>query len=284
MSELPPAPGALPAACIDAHTHLDHTIARTGLSVADNIAAAAAVGIERLVHIACDVEGVYWADQIARTHDEVVAAIAIHPNDAARMDDVELSQAWEIIDRFAGAGSHIRAIGETGMDRFRTTDESGIAQQRESFARHIDIAKRHDLALAIHDRETHDDVLDVLNAEGWPERVIFHCFSGDADFARACLDHGAWLSFAGNVTYKANRGIQDALAITPADKLLIETDAPFLTPMPHRGKLNAPYLLPHTVEFAATHRGDALIDLCRHVRHNTEEAYGGPWGGDYVSA
>lgn len=275
---LPALPEPLPVPTVDAHTHLDSTQRYSKLRTSDNIALAASVGVNRIVQIGCDLESAQWSAQLAASNPNVVAAVSIHPNDAARMSDEQALQAWCTIDGIAASGPHIRAIGETGLDFFRTKDADGIARQKMMFARHIDSAKRHGLALVIHDRDAHDEIIDVLDAEGWPERVIFHCFSGDADFARRALAHDAWLSFAGNVTYKANQQLRDALAIAPLDRVLAETDAPYLTPMPHRGKANAPYLLPHTVRFIAEQKGAELAEVCRQLAANAEEAFGGPWG------
>ncbi|WP_341351224.1 TatD family hydrolase [Nocardioides convexus] len=162
------------------------------------------------------------------------------------------------------------------MDAFRTGEE-GRAVQVESFARHVDIAKRLGKTLVIHDRDTHDEVLEVLDAEGAPERWVMHCFSGDADFARACLDRGAYLSFAGTVTFKNAAPLREALRLVPLDRVLVETDAPYLTPSPYRGRTNASYLVPVTVRAMAAERGDDLTALCAAIEANTERAFGGTW-------
>ncbi len=172
----------------------------------------------------------------------------------------------------------MRAVGETGLDYYRTKDEVGIARQQLMFRRHIATAKRHDRTLVIHDRDAHDDIVRVLDEEGWPERVVFHCFSGDAEFARRCLQHNSWISFAGNVSYKANQDLRDALAVVPVDRILVETDAPYLTPMPHRGRANAPYLLPHIVAFIAEQRDLDLAQACVQFADNAVEAFGGRLG------
>ncbi len=276
---LPPLPPALPVATVDAHTHLDSTQRYSGLRVSDSAALAAQVGVDRIVQIGCDLESAQWSAQLAAANPNIIAAVSIHPNDSARMSDDQLSAAWRSIDAIAGSGPHIRAVGETGLDYYRTRDAEGIARQQWMFRRHIESANSHDRTLVIHDREAHDDILRVLDSEGWPDRVIFHCFSGDADFARRCLAHdGTWLSFAGNVTYKANRELRDALALAPVERILVETDAPYLTALPHRGKANAPYLLAHTVRFIAEHKGIELADACTRLARNAEDAYGGPWG------
>ena len=167
-------------------------------------------------------------------------------------------------------------MGETGLDYFRTGEE-GRAVQEESFRRHIDLAKRLDKTLVIHDRDAHDDVLRVLDSEGAPERWVMHCFSGDAGFARECLSRGAYLSFAGTVTFKNAAPLREALAVAPLDRVLVETDAPYLTPMPHRGQVNGSYLVPLTVRAMADVRGDDLGELCAAIDGNTEVAFGGGW-------
>jgi TatD DNase family protein len=209
--------------------------------VDDILAAAQAVGIARVVTIGIDVPSSRWQVEAARTHDDVFATVAIHPNEAHTADD----EAWREIATLA-SDPVVVGVGETGLDHFRT-EADGWRQQEESFRRHIAIAKGASKALVIHDRDAHDDVLRVLASEGAPEHVVFHCFSGDEDFARRCIDRGYVLSFAGNITFKNAQNLRDAAAITPLDQLLVETDAPFLTPMPYRGQPNAPYLVPLTV-------------------------------------
>jgi TatD DNase family protein len=169
-------------------------------------------------------------------------------------------------------------VGETGLDHFRTTDVDGRQRQRDSFAAHIAMAKRHDKALVIHDREAHEDVLDILDAEGCPDRVVMHCFSGDAEFARRCLDRGAYLSYAGTVTFKNAGPLREALRATPLDRVLVETDAPYLTPTPYRGRPNASYLIPHTVRSMARELEVDLSELCAALNYNADAAFGGSWG------
>jgi TatD DNase family protein len=218
----------------------------------------------------------------AAEHDALVAGVALHPNEAPRLAaSGDLEAALEEIERLATTHDKVRAIGETGLDRFRhaqsRTGEEGWAAQEESFRRHIDLAKRLDKTLVIHDRDAHDDVLRVIDEEGAPDRWVMHCFSGDVDLARACLDRGAHLSFAGTVTFKNAAPLRNALAVTPADRVLVETDAPYLTPTPYRGRPNASYLVPLTVRAMAEVRGDDLETLCTAIDANTETAFGGAW-------
>ena len=226
------------------------------------------------MQIGCDLPGARWAVEAAARHDELVAGVALHPNEAPRVEDLDAAMAE--IERLAGAHDKVRAVGETGLDHFRTGEE-GRAVQEESFRRHIDLAKRLDKTLVIHDRDAHDDVLRVLDEEGVPERWVMHCFSGDDAFARACLDRGAHLSFAGTVTFKNAAPLRNALAVTPLDRVLVETDAPYLTPTPYRGRPNASYLVPLTVRAMAEVRGDDLEGLCHAIDTNTERVFGGRW-------
>ena len=229
----------------------------------------------RIVQIGCDLERARWAVEAAATYDALVAGVALHPNEAPLVSDLDAAMAE--IEALALTHDKVRAIGETGLDSFRTGDE-GRDRQVESFRRHIDLAKRLDKTLVIHDRETHDEVLQVLDEEGAPDRWVMHCFSGDADFAKACLDRGAYLSFAGTVTFKNAAPLRNALVVTPVDRVLVETDAPFLTPSPHRGRTNASYLVPLTMRAMAEVRGDDLEALCEAVEAATFDAFGGIWG------
>ncbi|GAA2077737.1 TatD family hydrolase [Aeromicrobium halocynthiae] len=273
----PEAPEPLPSPVVDNHCHLDHRI-RGGLliDVDDAIARAAAVGVTRIVQVGCDVEGSRWAERTAAEHPSIVAAVALHPNEAPGLAEAgTLESALADIETLARS-EHVRAIGETGLDYFRTGPD-GREAQHHSFSEHIRMAHRHDRTLVIHDRDAHDDVLRLLDDEGVPERTVLHCFSGDAGFARECLERGAHLSFAGTVTFKNAEPLREALAVTPLDRILVETDAPFLTPMPHRGKPNASFLVPHTVRFMADFLGISLTELCQHIEANTDRAFGGSW-------
>ncbi|RLV56570.1 TatD family deoxyribonuclease [Aeromicrobium phragmitis] len=272
----PDAPEPLPSPVVDNHCHLDHRI-RGGLLIPTDEALdrAAEVGVTRVVQVGCDVPSSRWAVDAARQFASVVAAVAMHPNDAARLDDSVLDGALSQIDEMAG-DPVVRAVGETGLDYFRTGPELRPRQHR-SFREHIRIAKRHDRTLVIHDRDAHEDVLAILDDEGVPDRVVMHCFSGGPEFARDCLERGAFLSFAGTVTFKNAAYLRDALQVTPLDRILVETDAPFLTPEPHRGRPNASFLVPHTVRLIADELDVELATLCEQISANTDRAFGGSW-------
>lgn len=274
----PPEPLAAPV--IDSHTHLNlHDRYLHGESVPDPdelLAMAAAVGVPKVVQIGCDVDYARHSVELARTRPNVVVGVSVHPNDAARIHERDGAAALDAaIDEIAllAQDDVVRAVGETGLDYYRTGEDLRGPQQH-SFRRHIDIAKDLGKALVIHDRDSHDDVISVLESQGAPDVVVFHCFSGDAEMARYCSDQGWFLSFAGPVTFKANEGLREALGVVPDELLLVETDAPYLTPVPHRGKPNASYLMPHTVRFMAERRGVDEETLCRQLYANTMAAFG----------
>jgi TatD DNase family protein len=274
-SDLPPAPARLPTPVTDTHCHLD--IGRGPDHVPDPtraLADAAAVNVTRVVQIGTDLSGSARAIKMAQAFDTVVAGVALHPNEAPRLaDEGDLDDALEEIDRLAGSSDRVRAIGETGLDHFRTGPD-GRAAQEYSFRAHIEMARRHAKALVIHDRDAHAGVLRVLEDSPLPESVVFHCYSGDADMARRCTERGWFLSFAGTLTFKNASSLRDALAATPLDHLLVETDAPFLTPHPHRGKANAPYLIPLTVQTMAAVLDRELTVVCDALQRNTFRAFG----------
>ncbi|MGY2873686.1 TatD DNase family protein [Marmoricola sp. URHA0025 HA25] len=276
----PEAPEPLPHPVVDNHCHLDIP-ANDGpgepVPVAEALARAAEVGVPRIVQIGCDLRGARWAVEVAASYDEIVAGVALHPNDAARLDAAgRLDEAFAEIADLAGH-ERVRAVGETGLDFFRTGADGHAAQER-SFRRHIELAHALDKTLVIHDRDAHADVLRVLDEVGPPPRWVMHCFSGDAELAGECLARGAYLSFAGTVTFKNADPLREALRVAPADRILVETDAPYLTPVPHRGRPNASYLVPLTVRAMAQARGVDLAELCRAIEANTERAFGGAWG------
>ncbi len=282
----PPSPEPLPASALDSHTHLDIVLGERPAdgdhgawadddAVDAEIAAAVAVNVPRLVQVGVDVPSSRWSAALAARHPNVLAAVALHPNEAGagKATDDALAE----IDRLA-ALPRVRAVGETGMDRFRTGPE-GWAAQEASFRAHIRIAKDRGVALVVHDRDAHEEILRVLDDEGAPEHTVFHCFSGDAAFAKACVERGHVLSFAGTLTFGNAGYLREAAALTPVDQLLVETDAPFLTPMPHRGRPNASWLVPHTVRALAEVTGTDLEQLCAALTATAERVFG-PWEKD----
>ena len=269
----PAAPEPLPVPVYDNHAHLEISDGDEPRTLDEQLALADAVGVIGVVQAGGDIESSRWSAEAAASHPRVLAAVAIHPNEApAYAADGMLDAAIAVIDELA-AQPRVRAIGETGLDFFRTGEE-GLAAQYESFEAHIGLAKKHGIAMQIHDRDAHDAVLETLERVGAPERTVFHCFSGDAEMARIAADRGYWLSFAGNVTFKNAQNLRDALAVTPRERILVETDAPFLTPTPHRGRPNAPYLIPVTLRFMAAELGADLGELCAQIARNTVEVYG----------
>ncbi|GAA4352383.1 TatD family hydrolase [Microbacterium rhizosphaerae] len=275
----PASPEPLAVPVYDNHCHLEiedgpSTGSGTvGLTLDEQLERAMAVGIAGVVQAGGDIESSRWSAWAAASHPRVLAAVAIHPNEApAYAGAGRLAEAIAVIDELA-AQPRVRAIGETGLDFFRT-DESGQPAQHESFEAHIALAKKHGIAMQIHDRDAHDAVLETLERVGAPARTVFHCFSGDADMARIAAERGYYLSFAGNVTFKNAQNLRDALAVTPRERILVETDAPFLTPVPHRGRPNAPYLVPVTMRFLAEELDADLDELCAQVAANTVEVYG----------
>ena len=279
----PETPERLPCPVVDNHCHMDMPPRDlAGMSVDEALDRAAAVNVTRIVQVGCDLPGARWAVETAQAYDSVVAAVALHPNEVPHLANTgDLEAALAEIDALAGGGDHVRAIGETGLDYFRLeagpTADAGKEAQHHSFREHIRMAKRHDKALMIHDRDAHADVLEILDDEGIPDRTVMHCFSGDGDFATECVERGAFLSFAGTVTFKNAANLREALLVTPRDRILVETDAPFLTPSPHRGQPNASYLIPLTVRLMAETLGIPADDLCRDINANTDRAYGGAW-------
>ncbi len=273
----PPVPEPLPSPVADTHCHLDIADVDGLFDAQAAVAAAASVGVTRVVQIGCDLPSAAWSVGLAARLDAVVAGVSLHPNDApALAARGELDAALAEIERLAASSPRVRAVGETGLDYFRTGVEGRTAQE-DSFRAHIDIAKRLDRTLVIHDRDSHDDVLRVLEQEGAPERVVFHCFSGDAAMAAHCVERGWFLSFAGTVTFRNAESLRDAMRVTPLAQLLTETDAPYLTPHPYRGQVNASYLVPITVRRMASELHRDLDELCRALWDNSFRAFGGPW-------
>jgi TatD DNase family protein len=265
----PEPPQPLPAPTVDAHTHLD---ACGCVDAADVVAAmdrAAAVGVTRAVTVADDLASARWVVQAAHWDERVAAAVALHPTRTAAVTEDEHAE----IERLA-ADPRVVAVGETGLDYY--WDYSPPAAQQRSFRRHVDLAKRLGKPLMIHDREAHDDVLRILAEQGAPDKVVFHCFSGDAAMAKECAAKGYVMSFAGNVTFNNAAPLRDALKVAPLELVLVETDAPFLTPMPHRGKPNASYLIPLTVRSMAEVKQVDVAELCAAISATGERLFG-PW-------
>ncbi|HVU73409.1 MAG TPA: TatD family hydrolase [Mycobacteriales bacterium] len=274
--EPPPLPEPLAVPVADAHAHLD-LMGGDGERAVDDpeideaLALARAVGVTRVVTIGIDVPTSAWAARTAAGRRGLAATVAIHPNEAGK--GVATDAALAALDDLASHES-VRAVGETGLDHFRTEDEAGWLLQEASLRAHAEIAKRHGKPLVVHDRDAHADVLRVLDAATAPETVVIHAFSGDAEFARACAQRGWVCSFAGNSTFKNAQSLRDAVAALPRELILVETDAPFLTPMPFRGRPNAPYLIPLTLRALAEARGEHVDDLARAVDATTTRVFG----------
>ena len=277
---LPIAPEPLAAPVIDTHTHLNlHDRYLHGEAVPDAdelLALAAGVGVTKVVQIGCDVAYARQSVEMARSRPDVVVGVSVHPNDAARIEERDGAAALDAaLAEIAvlARDAVVRAVGETGLDYFRTGPELHRAQQR-AFRWHIDLARELGKTLVIHDRDAHDDVIAVLEDQGAPDRVVFHCFSGNAEMARHCGEQGWFMSFAGPITYKANESLRAALAVVPEGLLLVETDAPYLAPVPHRGRPNASYLMPNTVRFMAEQRGVDEARMCGLLYDNAQRAFG----------
>lgn len=278
----PPAPEALPAEVFDSHCHLDvmvgdrqaaehDTVARAAQAasagVARVLAESRSVGVTRLVTIGYDLRSSRWAAETAAAHEGVYAGVAVHPNDSREATPEVLDE----IEALAGR-PEVRAVGETGLDYFR--DWSPKRDQHASFRAHIEMAKRTGKALVIHDREAHDDVLRVLAEQVPPPIVVFHSFSGDAELAKQCADAGYFMSFSGPVTYKNAGYLREAARVAPPELMLVETDAPYLPPVPHRGRPNSPYLIPHTMRCLAEVKSLPLAHLCDAITANGERVFG----------
>jgi TatD DNase family protein len=265
--ELPPPPERLPSPVVDGHTHLDACGCRDAADVAATMDRAAAVGVATVITVADDLASARWVVDAAQWHPSVYAAVALHPTRADALDE----QAMVELERLA-AHPRVVAVGETGLDYY--WHYAAPAAQATAFAWHIDLAKRLDKPLMIHDRDAHDDVLDILAGEGAPRTVVLHCFSGGVDMARRCIDAGYHISLAGPVSFRNAKELVDVARWTPADRLLVETDAPFLTPHPYRGRRNEPFALPYTVRALAEIRADDLTQLCETVTRTTAGVYG----------
>ena len=268
-----PVPEPLPVPTVDAHAHMEIVTdaAFDSQEVADVIAEAKSVNVDRIVQVGYSAEQSRWCVGAAeKWNTSVLAAVALHPNEAPVVEDLDAD--LKIIEQLA-QHPRVRAIGETGLDYFRTPPELR-ARQQESFKWHIDLAKRMNKALVIHDRDSHDDVLSVLLEVGAPEKTIFHCFSGDVAMAKVCIERGYILSFAGTLTFKNAPELREAVKLVPLDQLLVETDSPFLAPAPHRGAGNTPAQIANIVRAMAAERDQDLAELASALSDNAERVFG----------
>lgn len=268
-----PLPQPLPVATIDAHAHLEivTNTAPDSPEVGEVIEEARSVGVDRIVQVGYSAQQSQWCVDAATKWDTaVLAAVALHPNEAPVVQD--LAADLKIIEALA-QHPRVRAIGETGLDYFRTPPELRSVQQ-DSFKWHIELAKKTGKALVIHDRDSHDDVLSILLEVGAPEKTIFHCFSGDEEMAKTCIERGYILSFAGTLTFKNAPALREAVKLVPIEQLLVETDSPFLSPMPHRGALNTPANIATIVRAMAVERNQDLGELANALGENGERIFG----------
>ena len=271
--EQAPLPEALPVPTVDAHAHIEIVTneAPDSDAVRKVLDDAKSVNVDRIVQVGYSAEQSQWCVDMANAFPgRVLAAVALHPNEAPVVADLEAD--WAIIEKLAQE-PRVRAIGETGLDYFRTPPELRKRQQ-DSFKWHINLAKRTNKALVIHDRDSHEDVLSVLLEVGAPEKTVFHCFSGDVEMAKICIDRGYILSFAGTMTFKNAPALRDAVKLVPHDQLLVETDSPFLAPMPHRGALNTPAQIANIVRAMAAERNEDVAELATALSDNAERIFG----------
>lgn len=270
----PPLPEPLEVATYDNHTHFDIAYGDEAISTEEQLTRAASVGIKGVVQVGVTLETSKWSADLASKDPRVLAAVALHPNEAPEYKTLEkLNEAIAEIAQLA-TQPRVRAIGETGLDFFRTEGEESLKLQQHSFEEHIRIAKENNIALMIHDRDAHDQVVATLKRVGAPNKVVFHCYSGDVDLAQICIDNGWYMSFAGNITIKRNEHLRNSLAMAPKELILVETDAPFLTPEPFRGRPNASYLVSITVRKMAEVRNVDVNELAAQLTANTETVYG----------
>jgi len=268
-----PLPEPLPVPTVDAHAHIEIVTdeAPDSDAVRHVLDDAKSVNVDRIVQVGYSAEQSQWCVDMANAFPgRVLAAVALHPNEAPVVADLEAD--WKIIEKLAQE-PRVRAIGETGLDYFRT-EPALRKRQQESFKWHIDLAKRTNKALVIHDRDSHDDVLSILLEVGAPEKTVFHCFSGDVEMAKICIDRGYILSFAGTMTFKNAPALRDAVKLVPHDQLLVETDSPFLAPMPHRGALNTPAQIATIVRAMAAERSEDVAELAAALSVNAERIFG----------
>jgi len=268
-----PLPEPLPAPTVDSHAHMEiiTDTAPDSPEVAEVIAEAKSVNVDRIMQVGYSAEQSAWCVAAAeKWNTSVLASVALHPNEAPVVENLEAD--WAVIAKLA-QHPRVRAIGETGLDYYRTPPELR-ARQQESFKWHIELSKKTNKALIIHDRDSHDDVLSVLLEVGAPEKVIFHCFSGDIEMAKTCIERGYVLSFAGTLTFKNAPALREAVKLVPINQLLVETDSPFLAPMPHRGALNTPAQIANIVRAMAVERDADLGELASALGDNAERLFG----------
>ncbi|HEV7975130.1 TatD family hydrolase [Amycolatopsis sp.] len=264
--ERPPIPDRLPVSVVDSHTHLDACGAVTAADVKEMVDRAELAGVARVVTVADDLPSARWVVEASTWDGRVFGAVALHPTRTKDFGDAEKSE----VERLASA-PRVVAVGETGLDYY--WDYSPHDVQQEAFRWHIDLAKRLGKALMIHDRDAHEDVLRLLEEEGAPDDVVFHCFSGDAAIAKRCVDAGYVLSFAGPVTFKNAAALREAARLVPSEQFLVETDAPFLTPHPFRGQPNEPYCAAYTVRYLAALRGVGVHEIAEAARNNADRIF-----------
>ncbi|MEY4367189.1 MAG: hypothetical protein RLZ28_604 [Actinomycetota bacterium] len=270
----PEPPEPLEVGTYDNHTHLEIADGENPMDYRQHLDLATSVGMLGAVQVGVTLESSRWSAEAASTEPRLLAAVALHPNDAPTYGnkanlDAALAEIAELASK-----PRVRAVGETGLDFFRTTGDDAIALQQYSFEEHIRIAKENNLALQIHDRDAHAAVVETLMRVGAPDRVVFHCYSGETDLAEICIANGWFMSFAGNITIKRNQHLRDSFLMAPKELVLVETDAPFLTPEPFRGRPNAPYLVPITLRFMAALRGVSDNEMASQLTANTENVYG----------
>ena len=271
--EQAPLPAPLPVPTVDSHAHLEIVTndAADSDAVRTVLDDAKSVNVDRVIQVGYSAEQSQWCVDLANNYPgRVLATVALHPNEAPIVKDME--HDWAIIEKLAQE-PRVRAIGETGLDYFRTPPELQQRQQ-ESFKWHIELAKKTKKALVIHDRDSHADVLSVLQEVGAPEKTVFHCFSGDVAMAKICIERGYILSFAGTMTFKNAPELREAVKLVPHDQLLVETDSPFLAPTPYRGALNTPAQIANIVRAMATERGEDVAQLATALSLNAERIFG----------
>jgi TatD DNase family protein len=273
--EYPPLPEKLTTTTVDAHCHLDIEDEDIFMSVEDSLAKAKAVGITGIVQVGVDVASSKWAVKTAKEFSQIHATVALHPNDAPLIalekGESALDEAIAEIAELAKEDV-VKAIGETGVDFYRTSEE-GRDFQEKSFRAHIQIANKLNKPVMVHDRDAHLDALRILDDEK-AQQVIFHCYSGDKEFAQELVKRGWYLSFAGTCTFKNAQNLREALQVIPLENVLVETDAPFLTPMPYRGYPNSSYMIPLTLATMAKEMNVDINTVADATRTNAEKLFG----------